>query len=160
MVWSSLFCPHKQSLPLANYPRVLRGPHPALRVWTLARGDFAPIPYQHDRLLVVEVALFGLLMVARGTRARPANKADGMSKCGSDFAQNLANGISNRARTASCKEKSHRLVTAIVSHNERARIAACTETAAMDDDLICITDDVFFTLAAADLILDVHARID
>ena len=83
-----------------------------------------------------------------------------MSKRCSDLAQNLADGITNRARTASRKEKSHGLMAATVSHNERARIAARTEAATVNDDLVRVADDVFFTLAATDLILHIHTGID
>jgi len=95
-----------------------------------------------------------------GTRAGPANEADRMSKRSLDFTENLADRICDCGRTASRKEKSNRLVTATISHNERPRIAARAESGAIDDYLVRVTDDVFLTLAATDLILHVHTCID
>jgi len=51
-------------------------------------------------------------------------------------------------------------MTATAGDNERSGIAACAKAAAINDNLIDITDDVSSALAAAGLILHVHARID
>jgi len=85
-------------------------------------------------------------------RTSAAAEAERPAQRGSEFGQHFADRITNRGCAAARVEKRHWIVLAVIGDDQRPRVAARTERAAIDHNLVGVRDDKLLALVAALLV--------